>query len=101
MLSEIVLGQFFFAGKYFDAEITFVDVVVNLCGRFLLMDLCVSQHIPLEGEGLAAMVALIRPLGFVCRLVLLQVPAVLKRSLTDLTLVRFILAVGLEVTSQS
>ena len=101
MLSEIMVGQFFFAGKYFDAEITFVDVVVNLGGRFLLVDLGVSEHVPLEGESLAAVVALVRPLGFMCCLMLLEVASVLESSLTGLALVRFVLAVSLQVTPQS
>ena len=100
MLGIIVFGKFSFAGKYFDTEITFVDVVVNLGGRFLLVDFRVSQHVPLEGEGLAAVVALERSLRFVSRLVLLEVPSVSECSLTGLTLVRLVLAVGLEVTSQ-
>ena len=100
MLSEIVLGQFFFAGKYFDAEITFVDVVVNLGGRFLLVDLGVSEHVPLEGEGLTALVALVGPLWLVSGLVLSEVAPVLESSVASLTLVGFVLTVGLQVTPQ-
>ena len=59
-----------------------------------------SQHVPLEGESLAAVVTLVRSLRFVSRLVLLQVPSVLECSLAGLALVGLILAVSLEVASQ-
>ena len=64
------------------------------------MYLGVSEHVPLEGERLAAVVTLVRSLRFVSRLVLLQVTSVLECSLAGLALVGLILAVSLEVASQ-
>ena len=69
----------------------------------------VKMYLPMALESLrvqetfaaALPVALVRPLGFMCGLVLLEVASVLESSLTGLALVRFVLAVSLQVTPQS
>ena len=64
------------------------------------MNLCMSQHVPFECEGLVALITLVWSLRFVSGHVLLKVPSVLKSSVTSFTLVRFVFTVGPEVASQ-
>ena len=100
MLQLVVFAQFSFTGKYFDAEITFVDVVVSAGDRLLLVYLGMPQHVPLEGEGLVAVFTLVGSFRFVSGFMLFEVAWVLESSVAGPTLVRFVLAVGPHVTSQ-
>ena len=64
------------------------------------MDLRMSQHVSFKCESLVAVITLIRSLRLVSGDVLLQVTPIFESSITNLTLVRFVLTVGLQVASQ-
>ena len=95
-----MLAEFSFTGKYFDAQITFVDVVVSAGDRLLLVYLGMPQHVPLEGEGLVAVFTLVGSFRFVSGFMLFEVARVLESSVAGPTLVRLVLAMGPHVTSQ-